>query len=695
MSHRKPCRSDTTITATAPARVRFPRPRCFCGHVAAAIYPEPDPWSEPMPLTTNWVYECHYTPKQEGMVMPDHCYGCDEELARALRARDVYDREGREHGPGKGSAPNVGTLANYYNPNNIHNVNYHLPSPNMQLGGWTTSASRKSSYGHDHHRASPLSLRRGSSRQSWADTARMAKAKWDAEASHHNPVTRGDQVNIWTEEPESYLTDDTPDLYTTPDNFPSTSTSTSATWEHATSGRMNTPTRSSTYGDVNPSFFATAVSQPNDTVFYHDSSSNPGTISDRVPTGANTDGQALPEFVRRYRPVSRVKVCGFHMHAMEWRKIQSIGTDEAIALAERAQCPKFNLSITRWLDKGFNHLEMEPFNTVNCYCGNALVVTKDYSRNRYELTCRNRYDQSTLGPRHGGPQQLQQQQPSNSVSPRVLDSCSMVIPVNKVKYRPLWEPVHREIRSDDWLSRFFKPPATLGDPGNDQRSGPEALVSAMKKEDNGSFSHYSRARIIRLKALTFKDPISETIHLASPPPSLMTAQDFDSSDWFPLKRLEENETTQALKILQGGHDVDLSDEVFARQMKVAGVCELPTALTQIAVKEGCKDADDYLQATEERMRLDIKQYMERQEQLDILLDAAKKRHANTVGRIRTMESNAQLLPELKCRVCYERQIKFAILPCHHMVLCTECAQIVESCIVCRGPKLGTLRVNLG
>lgn len=94
MSHRKPCRSDTTATTT-PTRVKFARPRCFCGHVAAAIYPEPDPWSEPMPLTTNWVYECHYTPKQEGMVTPDHCYGCDEERTRALRARDVYDREVR------------------------------------------------------------------------------------------------------------------------------------------------------------------------------------------------------------------------------------------------------------------------------------------------------------------------------------------------------------------------------------------------------------------------------------------------------------------------------------------------------------------------------------------------------------------------------------------------------------------------
>jgi hypothetical protein len=519
----------------------------------------------------------------------------------------------------------------------------------------------------------------------------MAKAKWEAEALHHNPATRGDLVNIWPEESEFDFSDDTPDLYTTPDNVPSSSTT---TWDHAPSKRTNTPVKLSTYADFDPSFFGTAAPQPNDTIFYYDSSINPGaTIVDRVPTRATTDGQTLSEFARKDTSVFRVKVCGFHMHAMEWRKIQSIGTAEAIALAERAQCPKFNLSLTRWLNKGFNHLEMEPFNVVKCYCGNALIVAKDYTHNRYELICRNRHDQTTLGPSHGRPQQSLQ--PRNGFSYRIPDSCSMVIPVDEVKYRPLSEPVHQEIRSDDWLSRFFKSPTTIDGPNNTQQTNSEVLVSALKKEDIGTFSHYSRARMIRLKVLSFKDPISETIHLPALPPSLMTAQDFGSGGWLPPKRSEASEASQALKILLGEQDVDLSDEVFVRQMEEAGVCELPASLIRIAVKEGCKDADDYLRASEERMRLDIKRYMERQEQLDVLVDAAKTRHASTVDKIRTMESNAQLLPELKCRVCYERQIKFAILPCHHMVLCTECARIVESCIVCRGPKLGTLRVNLG
>ncbi|KAF9128535.1 hypothetical protein BGW39_004988 [Mortierella sp. 14UC] len=523
----------------------------------------------------------------------------------------------------------------------------------------------------------------------------MAKAKWDAEALHHN-IARGDQANIFSDEPGFNITDDSADLKAAAESVPSTSTG----WGSTASRRTNTPVRLSTYADVDPSFFATATPVPADTILYHDSSTAPRAASDRTfTTGTTTDGQTLPESARKDRLLSRVKVCGFHMHAMEWRKMQNIGKDDALVLAERAQCPKFNLSVTRWLNQGFNHLEMEPFNTVKCYCGNAMIVAKDYSRNRYELVCRNRHYQSTLGPSldQHYQKQLRSNNGCNGLAHITPNSCSMVIPIHKVKYRPLKEPVHKEIRSDDWLSRFFQPPASTSLPGpvNQESAASGMLVSALKKEDTGFFSHYSRARIIRLKALTFKEPVSEIIHLPVPPPLLMTSQDLGSGGWFTPKRLEGNESAQALKLLMGEFDVDMSDEVFSRRMSEAGVFEFPTALVRMAVREGCEDADDYLRASEGRMRVDVKRNTGRQGQLDDRLGTAMTRHANTVERIRTMEENAQLLPELKCRVCYERQIKFAILPCHHMVLCTECTRIVESCIVCRGPKLGTLRVDFG
>ncbi|KAG0373388.1 hypothetical protein BGX24_011762 [Mortierella sp. AD032] len=675
MSQWKSCKSDTT-----PTRVRFTRPRCFCDHVAAAIYPEPDPLSDPMPLTANWVYECHYTPKQDGMVEPDHCYGCDEEHARALRGRDVGDRDTRERGHSKESDSSFGTPAGYCNPNNIHNnvynVNHLSPGPNTPRNGWSAN-SWTSPNGHDgvlHQQRPPLSPSRRPNRTSWADTARLAKAKWGAGAAHHN-MARGDQLNILSEVPGDYINDETPD----PNSMPESLASASTEWRNTTSRRANNLVKLN-YADVSPSFLSTATPVPADTILYPDSSRASGATADRpLTTGVTTNDQLLTESARRGKPLYRVKVCGYHMHAMEWRKMQNIERDDIIVLAERARCPKFNLSITRWLKQGFNHLEMEPFNTVNCYCGNALIVAKDYSRRRYELVCRNRHNQSTLLPSFGQQHQMQPlSNGSNGSLHKIPDSCSMVIPIHKVKYRPLLEPVHWEIRSDDWLSRFFQPPASSLYLNNQKQTVPTV-----------------RARMIRLRTLTFKEPVSEIINFPVPPPLLMTSQDFGSDGWFTSKQLEENESTQALKILLGEHDVDISDEVFSRRMDEAGVFEFPLTLVRMAVREGCEDADHYLRASEERMRMDIKRDTGRQGQLDDRLSTAMERHANTVEKIQTMESNAQLLPELKCRVCYERQIKFAILPCHHMVLCIECAQIVESCIVCRGPKNGTLRVDFG
>ncbi|KAG0197428.1 hypothetical protein BGX33_000682 [Mortierella sp. NVP41] len=683
-----------TINNTQPTRVRFARPRCFCGHVAAAIYPEVDEWSEPTPLTANWVYECHYTPKQDGMVAPDHCYGCDEELARALRARDVYDRGARGRGPGKESGSNVGTMADYYNPNNVHNISLHPTSPKDLRDRWINPWT--SSYGNDTSaevQPSPISPPRRSLKPSWADTARKIQASWSAQPLLHNSI-RGDQLEIYPDGTDFDTTDDTPDLYTAtaPESFPSTST-----WGTSTARRTNTAsTRLLTYADMDASFFATATPVPNDTVFYQNSSTTAATAN-RAVGGTTADGKPSSDYARKDTPLNRVKVCGFHMHAMEWRKIQSIGhaTDEILGLAERAQCPKFNLSVTRWLDRGFNHLELEPFNTVKCYCGKPLIVAKENSRNqqqpsrgRYELVCRARHEQTIIG--------LTPDPPFSIPSPRAPESCSMVIPINKVKYRPLLEPVHRKITPDEWLSRFFKTPTTFGTFEAPASWAADKLrPSLKKKKEDISFSHFGRARMTSLKALTFKDPVSETIHLPAQPPVLMTAQDFGTDGWIIPKQMEERPSLLALRILRREIDMDISDPVFSERMEAVGVQEMPRELVVISAKAAIAAGDERLRVTEERLKSDIRQFAERQARLDIRLDGARNNHASTVQKIRTMEANAQLLPDLKCRVCYERQIKFAILPCHHMVLCTECAKIVESCIVCRGPKLGTLRVDLG
>ncbi|KAF9549986.1 hypothetical protein EC957_002046 [Mortierella hygrophila] len=45
----------------------------------------------------------------------------------------------------------------------------------------------------------------------------------------------------------------------------------------------------------------------------------------------------------------RQKVCGFHMHALEWHHMQTVGLDEILATARQAKCDVFNFSVVRWL----------------------------------------------------------------------------------------------------------------------------------------------------------------------------------------------------------------------------------------------------------------------------------------------------------------------------------------------------------
>ncbi|KAG0274058.1 hypothetical protein BGZ95_010139 [Linnemannia exigua] len=76
----------------SPVKVNLLRPRCFCGLTSVSIYPEP-PIDVSAPKTvhkSNWVYECHYTPKQKNMARPDPCDDCeDERRRRSIRVKEL------------------------------------------------------------------------------------------------------------------------------------------------------------------------------------------------------------------------------------------------------------------------------------------------------------------------------------------------------------------------------------------------------------------------------------------------------------------------------------------------------------------------------------------------------------------------------------------------------------------------------
>ncbi|KAF9148473.1 hypothetical protein BG015_009792 [Linnemannia schmuckeri] len=190
----------STIYTPIPVTITFQRPKCFCGYTAVSIYPDPitAPSSsgsdKDLVLKNNWVYECHFTPKQRGMVKPDICGDCEEARHRSTRKSDELMK--------------------------------------------------------------PRQYKR-----------------------HMAPMH--DKVELWPRPTSS--------------NHPSTTI------------------------------------QDNDK---------------ETPIGANID---YPSTFYGLSPLDHLRVCGFHMHALEWHHMQTVGIDQILRLSEKTHCPVFNLSVVRWL----------------------------------------------------------------------------------------------------------------------------------------------------------------------------------------------------------------------------------------------------------------------------------------------------------------------------------------------------------
>ncbi|KAF8930570.1 hypothetical protein BGZ47_000489 [Haplosporangium gracile] len=233
----------------SPIRVNLARPKCFCGFTSIAVYPDlssssPDSSSSSASDSvrkTNWVYECHFTPKQRGMVKPDTCEDCEEDRQRHLVRV-------------KGHAAN-------------NNCN---------------------SYSHNSKEDTPLTgtcLEDNNYNSSGAGVAETAGKNYPVRIRHQ--AERVDQVELW----------------------PKGSSSAAAT--------TTRPTKITTTigADIG----------------------NPGIF---LGLGA-MDGK---------------KVCGFHMHALEWHHMQTVGIDQILDLAKLTGCEVFNMSIMRWLSDSVRSL---------------------------------------------------------------------------------------------------------------------------------------------------------------------------------------------------------------------------------------------------------------------------------------------------------------------------------------------------
>jgi hypothetical protein len=426
---------------------------------------------------------------------------------------------------------------------------------------------------------------------------------------------------------------------------------------------------------------------------YWEGSTEPSSTCGEIPL-ASVSGLGL----------SAITVCGFHMHAIEWHTILEMeeqeDSDFRIALVRRASCPRFNLSMTRWLNIGLNTLELMPFNDVNCFCNTPMVVScmramQPNQPQEYDLVCANR-DVKTLTPG--------------------FQSCSRVAPVNTARYVARQTPVHTgALPSDLWLQTVFEqgfpPEFYFLAPDSTADHGPKSIL-ASKNEGKLDFSKPPRPPspssvstpevfcpqryLASRKELSFRDPVHEIS------PSMQEWGTYRSFDRFSASP-ENGASTDAYLYRNGafhpgalstlrGHEpygkaiqpsipfgvTSLSSGVFGRRLDVAAVAMIHwNDRQEIEDKQLIEDMRARTCANEESVRL------------------IREEHADLVQQIKDMKLNVSSMPRIKCKVCYEGILTEFLLPCGHMVLCKDCLRQVVVCPICRKSLTGTQRISWG
>ncbi|KAF9422655.1 hypothetical protein BGZ94_008509 [Podila epigama] len=174
-------------------------------------------------------------------------------------------------------------------------------------------------------------------------------------------------------------------------------------------------------------------------------------------------GYTLPSPPRR-------KVCGFHMHALEWQTIQTMPEPEALAVVRSAKCPVFNLSITRWLDGRPNDLDLQPFNDIACYCKsrNPMIIRlfkTSQGTEQYMLSC---VDRAPLPLR---PDFGKDKEPKDQIM-LMAGGCSRKLALNGLTFSLRTTPVHATFETSP-LIRYFS--------GSPEPGGWYGFITSRKK----------------------------------------------------------------------------------------------------------------------------------------------------------------------------------------------------------------------
>ncbi|KAK3827912.1 MAG: hypothetical protein J3Q66DRAFT_394228 [Benniella sp.] len=708
--------------------IRLQRPKCFCGHVAAAIYPKQalkghrqspssstqgqsnssqgrrnNPSSSSsaavtQALTTNWVYECHFTPKQEGMIDPDHCHGCAHDQIEAKEEEARLAKLERERGI------DVWRISRAYSTEDI-------PCHNATMEDFYQLGNGYASCGYLTNDSNPNRKAAGSTGSVWDDEPNDDRTKGKAVDREGRPSQqhfRTVQVSGSQSIPVESI------FFSTAKPRPPNGMPLNV-WKPA---EVTPP----------PPLSKPSVSQPHALLKVKGSNVAPAP----APAAAflQQTRSSSPEQTVRWS--EDVGVCGFHMHALEWHAMQDRDPQDIITTTQRAQCPVFNLSVTRWFHGELNPMTKQPFNTIECDCGEPMIVSSDLGvRNllpkgqHYALVCpvafpprknvngnivrpvdghaasgagsikRDRWDKRHGSEHHRGVSNERKMKGLHDRKP-----CGKVIPLAKVVYTPRTDPVHTTIRNDEWLDRWFQPVQPRENYFRKKRLTAKKSILNKKQDrypvDNSESIHPTRTLV------PGKVTFSKQVQVHAPRPEDTESPSGTSSTFHPqLSRSslpgwgvpQWSDPQIANAILE--RDLDVWSGPCLSRLKLFNVAVMPKSLVMFSVEEAFQDAKMYAESCgamwEEQNNAQRKRLAEAQSELE----EEQHRHATLVSGIEVMREQGQEMTQVKCKICFERTLTHAVLPCFHLVMCGECSQQVRECIVCRTKIEGLQHIRWG
>ncbi|OAQ24201.1 hypothetical protein K457DRAFT_129975 [Linnemannia elongata AG-77] len=714
-----------------PVTVTFPRPKCFCGYTAVSIYPDP---ALSLPsrgdkhhlLKNNWVYECHFTPKQRGMVQPDICEDCEEARNRATRKSNEL----------MGSSTTTQDFD---------------PSPSSSQNSTTATTTNKTKKHRQYKR-------------------------------HMAPMY--DNIELWPR-PSSSSSD-----------YSSTKTT-----------------------------------------------NNKGNDKETL-IGANIKH---PSAFYGLSPLDHLRVCGFHMHALEWHHMQTVGIDKILRLADKTNCPVFNLSVVRWLGEQIRKpatstgtsartttrasstgtqnknkdndamsfimgMDLKLFHKMGCHCKKEAALVRApvippstpsssslatssrraaatntssvQQEKQFWIVCRARAEikssfeivdrggsggemgnrnfpeffgtTTTSGSGPGSSRRGRKVVPAGTSMGLPGQLCSFGIPLEIANFGHNRSPIHSKVETNTRLSQWLSPPTALslshprpfyistqakqtvsavkGSPATGWRlqqpvisSKPGSLVTMRYLEQNGwpwsapfLYSEDSQSQVLERERRDYiKDEHSHQHFVRWIEEVRRTEQVPEKCDLEGLDNELHDVLAQHDKVLKSRIGVDeegcsiemQEDYVGSRFYKKVDMDAIPTLRLQL-----CKDcrqgghefcvipryrhdhkhpppSPSQLIQLDVDMNIDIDTGVACQveaeaevdlelRQVDRELEEVMRRHAEQVQRI--AEARSWLIPFfLECESCELRRLDVDVLPCSHTILCGQCLDRVEFYVIPR------------